>query len=637
MKKIALVCMPWYEMSFPSIQCEILQEILKQHKIDTDIIHGYLLWGEYVLENYSENQDDIFLFMRNICLKYGYIGLGDWIFSEKINKNNTEEEYLDYLIDNTSFIEVLGDNIDFNILKKDILKLRTLATSFIEKLGQNLLLQGYEIVAFSTTLNQNLASLSLAKYLKEKNSSVKIIFGGSNCDGERGKQLIKSFKFIDYILSGEGEYSLPMLIKAVLEGTKDILKTVPGLTYRNEETINSNVVEVLSKMDDVPIPKYEQYFSQISSLNVGDYVNPQILLETSRGCWWGARSQCKFCGLNPERISFRSRKKCNLKAAIQEYLEDYPQCGAFVLVDNIIPENYYKYMLQEVSEIKEDFYLFYEIRSNLNNKRAEQLSKAHVLMVQPGIESLETKILKIMGKGLEGIDNIQTLKIAEKYDLLVQWNILIGFPDEKEEFYNIHAYNRFFHFSPPVSAGRIFLERYSPYYVTKQLRKTEAKGFYKYLYGIEEEKINNIAYIFEYEKTGVGEKFENELKQVAEKWLSKHEECVLYFEIVDEGLYIFDTRYDKAEYFFYAHSWKILLLEFIDEWKSFDEIKQFCQKELNENAIKGLEFIEELVDKNFCYVEDDKYISLVLPYKPEYQQIYQKVKSKEIKEKLCKI
>lgn len=294
-------------------------------------------------------------------------------------------------------------------------------------------------------------------------------------------------------------------------------------------------------------------------------------------------------------------------------------------------------MLQEVSEIKEDFYLFYEIRSNLNNKRAEQLSKAHVLMVQPGIESLETKILKIMGKGLEGIDNIQTLKIAEKYDLLVQWNILIGFPDEKEEFYNIHAYNRFFHFSPPVSAGRIFLERYSPYYVTKQLRKTEAKGFYKYLYGIEEEKINNIAYIFEYEKTGVGEKFENELKQVAEKWLSKHEECVLYFEIVDEGLYIFDTRYDKAEYFFYAHSWKILLLEFIDEWKSFDEIKQFCQKELNENAIKGLEFIEELVDKNFCYVEDDKYISLVLPYKPEYQQIYQKVKSKEIKEKLCKI
>ncbi|MEF2865414.1 MAG: hypothetical protein U0N87_01415 [Anaerobutyricum sp.] len=145
MKKIALVCMPWYEMSFPSIQCEILQEILKQHKIDTDIIHGYLLWGEYVLENYSENQDDIFLFMRNICLKYGYIGLGDWIFSEKINKNNTEEEYLDYLIDNTSFIEVLGDNIDFNILKKDILKLRTLATSFIEKLGQNLLLQGCDM------------------------------------------------------------------------------------------------------------------------------------------------------------------------------------------------------------------------------------------------------------------------------------------------------------------------------------------------------------------------------------------------------------------------------------------------------------------------------------------------------------
>ena len=36
-------------------------------------------------------------------------------------------------------------------------------------------------------------------------------------------------------------------------------------------------------------------------------VVPTLLFETSRGCWWGAKSHCTFCGLNGETMAFRSK------------------------------------------------------------------------------------------------------------------------------------------------------------------------------------------------------------------------------------------------------------------------------------------------------------------------------------------
>lgn len=67
----------------------------------------------------------------------------------------------------------------------------------------------------------------------------------------------------------------------------------------------------------------------------------------------------------------------------------------------------------------------------MNDFRAKKLSNSHVNIVQPGIESLETKVLKMMGKKLKSIDNIQTLKMAEKYNIILKWNILFGFLNEK--------------------------------------------------------------------------------------------------------------------------------------------------------------------------------------------------------------
>ena len=56
---------------------------------------------------------------------------------------------------------------------------------------------GYSLVGFTSTFNQNLASVTLAKWIKEKYPSIKILFGGSNFDSEMGLEYFRGFDWID--------------------------------------------------------------------------------------------------------------------------------------------------------------------------------------------------------------------------------------------------------------------------------------------------------------------------------------------------------------------------------------------------------------------------------------------------------
>jgi hypothetical protein len=40
---------------------------------------------------------------------------------------------------------------------------------------------------------------------------------------------------------------------------------------------------------------------------IGERIEPGLLIETSRGCWCGAVSHCTFCGLNGEGMAYRRK------------------------------------------------------------------------------------------------------------------------------------------------------------------------------------------------------------------------------------------------------------------------------------------------------------------------------------------
>ena len=56
------------------------------------------------------------------------------------------------------------------------------------------------------------------------------------------------------------------------------------------------------------------------------------------------------------------------------------------------------------------------------------LGAAGIREVQPGIESFDTHTLKLMKKGVTGMQNVAFLKWAQQFGVAAYWNILYGFP-----------------------------------------------------------------------------------------------------------------------------------------------------------------------------------------------------------------
>ena len=55
-------------------------------------------------------------------------------------------------------------------------------------------------------------------------------------------------------------------------------------------------------------PDYDDYYQLLAELGQTAQGLDRILLyEGSRGCWWGEKHHCTFCGLNAQSMKFRAK------------------------------------------------------------------------------------------------------------------------------------------------------------------------------------------------------------------------------------------------------------------------------------------------------------------------------------------
>src|SRR6185503_17197707 len=111
---------------------------------------------------------------------------------------------------------------------------------------------------------------------------------------------------VDLAFSGEADRSFPAVLEARRQGRP--VAGIPGVLRPSagEGTGHAGATTVLD-LDEVPAPDYEPYYRQLRAHPATAAVSPTLLVETSRGCWWGVRSHCTFCGLNGATMAFRSK------------------------------------------------------------------------------------------------------------------------------------------------------------------------------------------------------------------------------------------------------------------------------------------------------------------------------------------
>src|SRR5215471_669845 len=123
-------------------------------------------------------------------------------------------------------------------------------------------LAGFDIIGIASTFFQNGPALALAKFIKARWPRKTTILGGANCDGEMGHALIENFPFLDYVFSGEVDYSFPEFLDCIHEGKS--VAHIPGLLYRGaeEQVVEAPKAEPVSDLDSRPVPDFDDYVAE---------------------------------------------------------------------------------------------------------------------------------------------------------------------------------------------------------------------------------------------------------------------------------------------------------------------------------------------------------------------------------------
>lgn len=339
---------------------------------------------------------------------------------------------------------------------------------FMEDFVARVLATRPRILAITSTFEQIMAGSALAWRVKQAAPEIVIVMGGANIAAPMGAAMAEVLPWVDHFFSGEADTEFPDFCERLV---------------RTGERPADRVIlcEPVKNISVSPPPDFTDYMTALRAEQVRGtvpaYLPESLPLESSRGCWWGMKHHCVFCGLNGDVMDFRTKPAERVIEEIREMMAAWdPEMVSFT--DNIMPLDYLQTLLPELATWDRKPNLFYEVKANLRYDQLELMTRAGMVQIQPGIESLSTNVLKLMRKGVSGPANLSLLRDATSLGLYVLWNILYGFPGEQVEDYSglPELFEALEHLRPPEYCVPIVIDRFSPHH-----RDPKAFGIESYI------------------------------------------------------------------------------------------------------------------------------------------------------------
>ncbi len=422
---------------------------------------------------------------------------------------------------------------------------RAQSARFVRDAAERVVASGAPVVGLTSVFQQNAASVALAREIKRLSPHTFIAIGGANCATTMGEQLIAAYDCFDAVFSGEADWIFPEMVERLRRGRP--CAGIPGIHLRGNGDAAPPVMT--TDLDAIPDSNFDDYFEQLEGRSFEPSIQASLYFETSRGCWWGEKAHCTFCGLNGQTMAYRSKSP---ERALAELLRLRARYGArpIFVVDNILDLSYLETFIPAVAEARLDVELFYEVKSSLTKPQLAALRAANITKILPGIESLSTAVLKLMKKGVTAMQNLQLLKWCKEFGITVTWNMLWGFPGEPpEEYAKVAAIMPLLrHLMPPWFGKQIRMDRFSPNFTMAAkfgFANVRPCPAYRYIYRFrDDEAFERIAYYFTYDYTEPRH-VDGYVRAVAdeiEEWLVRHDEEDLYFVDDGDALQIVDRR-----------------------------------------------------------------------------------------------
>lgn len=337
----------------------------------------------------------------------------------------------------------------------DLIHWSKYAVSWVNRMGEAISQLDFPVVGCTTTFEQTAAAIALLSRIKCLTPETITIVGGANCEGEMAEGMISLSNEIDYVFSGESESSFPDFLRACRDHALPSHHIISG--------------EPCTDLDQIPLVDFSEFFAQYR-LWMEDSPEERddlwLCYETSRGCWWGEKRRCTFCGLNGNNIGYREKSAEKALADLRVLTACYGT-NRVCMADKNMPVSYYETLLPRLPQAIPGLSLLYELKDDFSLEAAEALSKAGVSMMQPEIESLSTACLKLMGKGSTAAQNLNLLRHARSAGMEVNWTILFALPGDTIAEYEkmLEMIPLLRHLQPPAGVSRVSLERFSTYLV----------------------------------------------------------------------------------------------------------------------------------------------------------------------------
>ena len=547
-RRVVLLSMPFARLCMPSIGLALLQAALVPLGIPSTVRYFGLSFAARIgARLYSE-----------VTTRGGEGDLvGEWLFAEALFGASAPAA--------EGFEREVLSRYPAELIEP-IRRVRRLEVEpFLEHCCAELCAERPAFVGLTSLFQQHVPSLALARRLKALSPSTFVVLGGANCESVMGAETVRQFPFVDAVVSGEADRVFPELVRRVLaaepcdelQGVFTARSIVPGGS--NAGLPNAPAPQDL---DALAAPVFGDFFSsyeQLRSDDAGldgsaglaglDRLDPPLLLmETSRGCWWGQKQHCSFCGMSPGLLAFRSKSAHRALDELVELVRRHPGVGVR-MVDNTLDPRRLRDLVPALAARPIEAEIFYEIKAGLGKEHLQLLCSAGITRIQVGIESFSDDVLALMHKGTRGLDNIALLKWCAELGIAPTWLLLWGIPGEPPEDYARMAalVPRLAHLPPPARGMRMRLERFSPSFEQRDaigLVGVEPRPGYRHVYPLARDVLFNLAYYFDY---GYGDgrdvaAYTAPLARAVEDWKLAYPRAQLVMNDEGDALRVIDTR-----------------------------------------------------------------------------------------------